>query len=118
MAGQPKRGWLQEHRAVIIRHGIINFFMLVIVAPLVWVLMMSIKSRADAMRPDFWPRSFDFRSYSYVFEKIDTLPHNLFNSIYVTAGTVLFTNTFAVLAGYALVHMGPRGTGIVIAALL
>ena len=53
--------------------------------------MMSVKSRPDAMRGDFWPRKFDFTHYSYVFEKIDTLPINLFNSIYVTAGTVLLT---------------------------
>lgn len=118
IVGQRKRTWFQEHRSVIIRHGVINFFMVVILAPLVWVLLMSIKSKSDAMRPDFWPRAFDFRSYNYVFEKIDTLPHNLFNSIYVTAGTVLFTTTFAVLAGYSLVHLRPKGTGVVIAALL
>ena len=70
------------------------------------------------MRGDFWPRKFDFTHYSYVFEKIDTLPINLFNSIYVTAGTVLITTVCAVLAGYALVHLRPRGGGIVVAALL
>ena len=80
--------------------------------------MMSIKSLPDAMRGDFWPRKFDFTHYSYVFEKIDTLPINLFNSIYVTAGTVLLTTICAVLAGYALVHLRPRGGGIVVAALL
>ena len=67
--------------------------------------MMSIKSLPDAMRGDFWPRKFDFTHYGYVFEKIDTLPVNLFNSIYVTAGTVLITTICAVLAGYALVHL-------------
>ena len=67
--------------------------------------MMSIKSRPDAMRGDFWPRKFDFTHYGYVFEKIDTLPINLFNSIYVTTGTVLLTTICAVLAGYALVHL-------------
>ena len=70
--------------------------------------MMSVKSRPDAMRGDFWPRKFDFTHYGYVFEKIDTLPINLFNSIYVTAGTVLLTTICAVLAGYALVHLRPR----------
>ena len=104
--------------ASIVRHGVINFFMIIILAPLAWVFMMSIKSRPDAMRGDFWPRKFDFTHYSYVFEKIDTLPINLFNSIYVTTGTVLITTACAVLAGYALVHMRPRGGGIVVAALL
>ena len=56
-----------------------------------------------------WPRQFDFTHYAYVFEKIDTLPVNLFNSIYVTAATVVITVFCAVLAGYALVHLRPRG---------
>ena len=96
----------------------INFFMLIILLPLAWVLMMSIKSLPDAMRGDFWPRNFDFTHYGYVFERIDTLPVNLFNSIYVTAATVLITTVCAVLAGYALVHMRPRGAGVVVTMLL
>ena len=114
----PEEGWFRQNRSAILRHGIINFFMIIILAPLAWVLMMSIKSRPDSMRGDFWPRKFDFGHYAYVFEKIDTLPVNLFNSVYVTAGTVLLTTTCAVLAGYALVHMRPKGGGIIVAALL
>jgi ABC-type glycerol-3-phosphate transport system permease component len=115
-SAQP--GWFHRHRGSIFRHGIINFFMIIILAPLAWVFMMSIKSRPDSMRGDFWPRKFDFTHYKYVFERIDTFPINLFNSIYVTTATVLITTFCAVLAGYALVHMRPRGGGIVVAALL
>jgi ABC-type glycerol-3-phosphate transport system permease component len=118
VAAKPKQSWLQRNRSAVIRHGVINFFMLIIILPLCWVLMMSIKSLPDAMRGDFWPRRFDFSHYSYVFERIHTLPVNLFNSIYVTAGTVLITTICAVLAGYALVHLRPRGAGLVVALLL
>jgi len=117
-AAGPKQGWLKRNRSAVVRHGVINLFMIIIILPLCWVLMMSIKSLPDAMRGDFWPRRFDFSHYSYVFERIATLPVNLFNSIYVTAGTVLITTICAVLAGYALVHLRPRGTGLVVAALL
>jgi ABC-type glycerol-3-phosphate transport system permease component len=79
---------------------------------------MSVKSLPDAMRGDFWPKHFDFTHYAYVFERIATLPTNLFNSIYVTAGTVLITTVCAVLAGYALVHIRPLGSGLVVTALL
>jgi ABC-type glycerol-3-phosphate transport system permease component len=115
---RPTRGWFERNRSAIIRHGVINFFLLIIVLPLAWVLMMSVKSLPDAMRGNFWPRKFDFTRYSYVFHKIETLPINLFNSIYVTAGTVLLTTFCAVLAGYALVHLRPRGGGLLVAALL
>jgi ABC-type glycerol-3-phosphate transport system permease component len=79
---------------------------------------MSVKTLPDAMRGDLWPRSFDFTHYSYVFERIHTLPINLFNSIYVTTSTVLITTACAVLAGYALVHLKPRGSTFVVTALL
>lgn len=102
----------------LVGHIIINFFNLIILLPLAWVLMMSIKSLPDAMRGDFWPRKFDFGHYAYVFERIATLPVNLFNSIYVTAATVLVTTVCAVLAGYALVHMRPRGAGVVLTIFL
>lgn len=115
---QPGNGWFQRNRSAIVRHAVINLFMVIILLPLLWVLLMSVKTRSDAMKGVFWPTKFDFTRYHYVFEKIDTLPINLFNSIYVTAGTVLFTSTFAILAGYALVHLRPRGSGIITAALL
>src|SRR5688500_13897104 len=118
VASAPGQGWFRENRAAIVRHAVINFFMVIILLPLAWVFMMSIESRPDSMRGDFWPRKFDFTHYGYVFEKIDTLPINLFNSIYVTTGTVLITTFCAVLAGYALVHLRPRGGGFLVAALL
>ncbi len=119
VAVPPERqGWLARNGAAILRHATINVFNVIILLPLAWVLVMSVKSLPDAMRGDFWPRTYDFTHYSYVFERIATLPVNLFNSIYVTAGTVLITTTCAVLAGYALVHVKPRGVGIVITALL
>ena len=114
----PKQTWLERNRSAVVRHGVINFFNLIIILPLCWVLMMSVKSLPDAMRGDFWPRKFDFTHYSYVFERISTLPVNLLNSIYVTGATVLLTTACAVLAGFALVHLRPRGAGLVVAALL
>jgi len=104
-------------RGAIFTHAAINFFNLIIILPLVWVLLMSVKSLPDAMQGNFWPKRFDFTHYSFVFERIATLPKNLFNSIYVTTATVLITTVCAVLAGYALVHIRPRGMGVVLTLL-
>jgi ABC-type glycerol-3-phosphate transport system permease component len=101
-----------------LRHVVINLFNLAILLPLAWVLLMSVKSLPDATRGDFWPKHFDFTHYGFVFQHIATLPVNLFNSIYVTTATVLITTACAVLAGYALVHIKPLGSGIVVTALL
>ena len=100
------------------RHAAINFFALVILLPLAWVLLLSVKSLPDSMRGALWPRRFDFSHYAYVFDKIDTLPVNLFNSVYVTAATVAITTACAVLAGYALVHLKFRWSPAIVTLLL
>ncbi len=110
--------WLRRHRAAVLRHAVINLFMLIILLPLLWVLLLSIKSLPDSMRGSLWPRVFDFSHYGYVLEKIDTLPINLFNSIYVTGATVVITTICAVLAGYALVHLKPWGAAFIVGMLL
>jgi ABC-type glycerol-3-phosphate transport system permease component len=110
--------WLAQHRGVIVRHAVILLFMVIILLPLGWVFLMSLKSLPDSMRGDLWPRRFDFTHYNYVFNKIETLPINFFNSIYVTAATVIVTTLCAVLAGYALVHLRPRGGPFIVALLL
>jgi len=115
---EEPESWFARNRSAIVRHTVINFFNLIILLPLSWVLLMSVKSLPDAMRGDFWPKHFDFTHYTYVFHRIATLPVNLFNSIYVTAATVLITTICAVLAGYALVHIRPLGAGLVVTALL
>jgi ABC-type glycerol-3-phosphate transport system permease component len=97
----------------IARHVVINFFVLIILLPLAWVLLLSIKSIPDAYSGKIWPDQFDFTHYRYVLEKIDTLPRNLFNSVYVTLSTVLLTTVCAVLAGYALVHLTVPGKRII-----
>jgi ABC-type glycerol-3-phosphate transport system permease component len=101
-----------------LRHVVINLFNLIILLPLAWVLLMSVKSLPDSMRSNFWPKRFDFTHYGFVFQHIATLPINLLNSIYVTTATVLITTFCAVLAGYALVHIKPLGAGVIVTVLL
>ncbi len=105
-------------RGVVLQHAVINLFLLVILLPLAWVLLMSIKSFPDAMRGDFWPQKFDFSHYGYVFQKIRTLPINMFNSVYVTAGAVGATTACSALAGFALAHLKMRGVGYFVVGLV
>jgi ABC-type glycerol-3-phosphate transport system permease component len=103
---------------VILRHLVINFFVLIILLPLAWVLLLSVKSIPDAYTGALWPQEFDFSHYRYVIEKIETLPRNLFNSIFVTLATVFVTTVCAVLAGYALVHLPTPGKRAIVLLLV
>jgi ABC-type glycerol-3-phosphate transport system permease component len=100
--------------ATILRHVVINLFMLIILLPIVWVLLTSIKSLPEAYAGTLWPRQFDFSHYGFVLTRIQTLPQNMFNSLFVTLSTVVVTTICAILGGYALVHVRLPGRAIVI----
>jgi ABC-type glycerol-3-phosphate transport system permease component len=102
----------------IVRHVVLVVFMLIILLPLAWVLLLSIKSIPDAYRPGFWPQHFDFTHYTYAITNIPTLPRNMLNSVVVTLSTVVITTICAVLGGYALVHLTLRGRAIVLGLLV
>lgn len=98
----------------IIRHLIINFFVLIILLPITWVLLLSVKSLPDAYSGNLWPEQFDFTHYTYVLTKIPGLSQNLSNSLLVTIGSVLLTCVCAVMAGFALTHLRTPGKALVI----
>jgi ABC-type glycerol-3-phosphate transport system permease component len=102
----------------IARHGILMTTCAVILFPLFWVLLLSVKSLPDAYTNRIWPHDFEFGAYSRVLTSIETLPQNLQNSIIVTGATMLITTTIAVLAGYALVHLPTPGKVLVLAILV
>ncbi len=99
---------------VILKHVVINCFMLVILLPLAWVLLLSVKSLPDSFSTRFWPTQFDFSHYGFVLSKIQTLPQNMFNSVVVTLATVVVTTFCAILAGYAVVHVRLPGRAILL----
>ena len=102
----------------VLRHAVLLFFCLIILFPLVWVLLLSVKSLPDAYTNRIWPREFDFSHYGYAVTHISTLPRNIFNSVFVTVSTVVLGTVCAVLAGYALVHLKTPGRTVVLALLV
>jgi ABC-type glycerol-3-phosphate transport system permease component len=98
----------------IVTHGVLLTACAVILFPLVWVALLSVKSLPDAYTNRIWPHHFDFGSYHRALTSIDTLPQNFENSIIVTLATMTITTTIAVLAGYALVHLPTPGKRLVL----
>ena len=104
--------------STILKHAVIIFFCLLIVLPIAWVLLMSIKSIPDAYTGELLPRQYDFSHYGYVFQKMPNVMQNFSNSIVVTLTTVLLTSVCAVFAGYALVHLRLPGSVLVVSILV
>ena len=104
--------------STILMHATIIFFCFIIVLPIAWVVLMSVKSIPDAYTGKLWPDQFDFTHYRYVFEHIPTILRNFVNSIIVTFATVVITSLCALLAGYALVHLRLPGAILVVSLLV
>lgn len=105
-------------KGTIVRHIILAIFAFLILFPVVWVVLLSLKSLPDAYQNEIWPNDFDFGHYKYSFQKIPTLPRNFANSVIVTTSTVILTTLCAVLAGYALVHLRTPGKVLVVGLLV
>jgi ABC-type glycerol-3-phosphate transport system permease component len=102
----------------VLRHAVLAIFALIIVLPIIWVLLMSVKSLPDAYQNEIWPKVFDFTHYGYSLAKIPTLPQNYLNSIMVTLLTVVITTICAVMAGYVMVFLRAPGTAIIFTLLV
>ena len=77
----------------IVKHGMLLFCCVIILFPLAWVFLLSIKSLPDAYTNRIWPHHFDFSHYRKALTAIDTLRQNIQNSIIVTLATMLITTT-------------------------
>ena len=104
--------------STVMRHAVIIFFCVTIVLPILWVLLMSVKSIPDSYTGSLFPREFDFSHYGYVFEKMPNVLVNFRNSIVVTLSTVIITSLCAILAGFALVHLRLPGRALIISLLV
>jgi len=81
--------------------------------PVLWIVFLSLKTPATATDGSFIPHQWTLSNYNDIF-KAGIFTDALRNSI----GIGLIATVIAVLAGYALVHIRPRGAGIVLAMLL
>lgn len=99
----------------IVRHAVLIFFCALVLLPILWVILLSVKSLPDAYQNHIWPNAFDFSHYGYAWDKIPTLQQNYWNSIYVTTATVVITTILATLGGYALVFLRAPGKAVIVA---
>ncbi len=104
-------------RAILL-HGTVIFFCLIIIVPLLWALLMSVRALNDVYTGTLWPHKFDFTHYNYVFTKLPNVWQNFGNSIIVTFTTVTVTSLCAVLAGYAIVHLRLPGKLLLVSLLV
>jgi len=99
----------------ILLHATIIFFCLLILLPLAWIVLLSVKSVQDAAVGALWPKRFEFGHYADVFKYIPSVFQNYANTVIVTSATVILAGVCAVLAGYALAHLRVPGQSLIYA---
>jgi ABC-type glycerol-3-phosphate transport system permease component len=114
----PRRGirW-----GAIARHVILILFCALVLLPLFWVILMSLKSIPDGVHRYIWPKNFMnplYGHYQWVWEKRPDVRKTFWNSVMVTVGTVLCATITSVLAGYALVHLRTPGRRFIVGFLV
>jgi ABC-type glycerol-3-phosphate transport system permease component len=102
----------------VLRHAVLVSLCLTIVLPLLWVVLLALKTVPDSYTGHIWPAQWDLSNYGYALSHVDTLPRIFLNSVVVTLATILVTALCAVLGGYALVHWPTRGFGLTFALLV
>ncbi|HEY8445564.1 MAG TPA: carbohydrate ABC transporter permease [Thermomicrobiales bacterium] len=105
----------------IARHAVLITFCIIVLFPLAWVILLSLKTLPDAYQRYVWPKAFVspiYQHYEWVWEKQPDVRKNFFNSVYVTLGTIVCATIASVLGGYALVHLKMPGKRIVTALLV
>jgi ABC-type glycerol-3-phosphate transport system permease component len=85
--------------------------------PLVWMILMSLKSRAETYSDKFLPEKITFESYRYVFSEMNISLY-LANSLKVTLITVAAVVFLATLAGYSFARIEFRGKQFIFLMLL
>ena len=102
-------------------HAVLIMWCIVVMAPLLWVVLLSLKSLPDAYQRYIWPNQFIeplTTHYRWVWEERGTVRSNFVNSVLVTVGTVICATVVSVLAGYALVHLKTPAKRVILAALV
>lgn len=92
-----------------LRYATLTLLSLLTVAPMIWILFISFKSKQDfAARPFGLPDELNLDNYITVLTD-ERLVQYLANSVMVTLAAVLLILTVCLLAGYALARLDFRG---------
>jgi ABC-type glycerol-3-phosphate transport system permease component len=122
--GQVIEAWHPKKRlpwSKIGLHAVLIFWCAVVIFPLLWVVLLSLKSLPDSYQRYIWPHNFMeplFSHYKWVWTERGTVRTNFINSVLVTVGTIICATVASVFAGYALVHLKTPAKKVVIALLV
>ncbi|AGZ46503.1 carbohydrate ABC transporter permease [Actinoplanes friuliensis] len=112
-----RRARRQVRLAWIAKHSIAIALSIMFIAPVVYLLLLSVMTSDQALTSDYWPNTWHFENYVRVFE-VTPLPRYLLNTvIYAVSATVLMLLS-SVPAAYALAKLKFRGRNVMFLTII
>jgi len=101
-------------------YAVLAFLLLVLLFPIVWTFLTSVKTRVDALAiPPRWlflPTLQNFREVLFAFDV--QIPRSLVHSIIIASSTTFITSLLALPAAYAIARWRSRSRGVLSFAIL
>ena len=111
----PNRRDLRAVLGRVATHGYLVLLVLFVALPLLWVLLLSVKTLPDAYTNQIIPRfGLTLEHYWQTWGAIGSLRRNFLNSAMVAVGSISLTVAAASLLAYAVVHLRFRAKAVVI----
>jgi multiple sugar transport system permease protein len=98
----------QTRLAWIARHSIAIALTIMFLAPVVYLVLLSLMTSNQALTADYWPNSWHFENYLRVFQ-VTELPRYLLNTVIYAVCATTFMLLSSVPAAYALAKLRFRG---------
>ncbi|MGE3798298.1 MAG: carbohydrate ABC transporter permease, partial [Thermomicrobiales bacterium] len=109
---------------LIAKHSVLITLCLWVLAPLVWVVLHSVKDGPFRDYQHVWPRDFNdplWANYQWLWQNVsleNSFYRSLMHSTVITGLTVAATTLAAVMGGYALSHLSTPGARVILAVLV
>lgn len=100
----------------VLRYVVLVLIFILLVGPIIWQVSLAFKGKGDniyAVPPYFVPKDFTWNNFVKVFQQVPVL-HYAWNSLIVTAITVLGNIIISTACGYALGKLKFRGKALVL----
>jgi multiple sugar transport system permease protein len=85
--------------------------------PVLWIILLSVKTPATVGDGRFWPSAFSFENYKGIFQQ-SIFTHALVNSLGIAAIATVIAVSLACMAAYAIARLDFPGRGAILVASL
>ncbi|MEV7623599.1 carbohydrate ABC transporter permease [Actinoplanes sp. NPDC089786] len=98
----------QNRLAWVARHSIAIALSIMFLAPVVYLILLSLMTSSQALTSDYWPNTWHPENYLRVFQ-VTPLPHYLLNTVIYAVAATAFMLISSIPAAYALAKLRFRG---------